>query len=105
MTDRTHLLSSPNEVEIENSAADSIVQSHLPRNYGSIQASSEENLEQTMDDSKTTIRFFEKVGFSLGHVYNDLCAGIWFSYTLLFMQGILSMSGPEAGLLLLIFQY
>ena len=57
-----------------------------------------------MDDTKTTLKVFEKIGFSLGHVYNDLCAGVWFSYTLLFMQGVLQMPGPRAGALVMLGQ-
>lgn len=57
-----------------------------------------------MDNSKTTLKFFEKAGFSLGHIYNDLCAGVWFSYTLLFMQGILLIPGPQAGALVMLGQ-
>lgn len=71
---------------------------HPQQNYGSIQANSDDF------DSKTTLKFFEKVGFSLGHVYNDLCAGVWFSYTLLFMQNVLSMPGPEAGAMIMLGQ-
>ena len=57
-----------------------------------------------MDDTRTTLRFLEKTGFALGHIYNDLCAGVWFSYTLLFFQGVLKMPGPQAGALLMLGQ-
>lgn len=33
------------------------------------------------------LNVIEKLGYGLGHIYNDLCAGVWFSYTLLFLQG------------------
>lgn len=56
------------------------------------------------DQMKSSLSFFQKIGFGLGHVYNDLCAGVWFSYTLLFMQGSLQMSSEEAGILLMLGQ-
>ncbi len=27
-----------------------------------------------------------KLAYGVGHVYNDLCAAVWFSYTLLYLQ-------------------
>lgn len=62
MTDRTHLIAT-SPVETENSEIPS------PRNYGSIPSETMEN--------KTTLKFFEKIGFSLGHVFNDLAAALW----------------------------
>lgn len=53
---------------------------------------------------KSSLTFLRKIGFGLGHVYNDLCAGVWFSYTLLFMQGALRMPPPEAGALVMLGQ-
>ncbi|XP_055533265.1 major facilitator superfamily domain-containing protein 12-like [Wyeomyia smithii] len=55
-------------------------------------------------DKRSTLKIFEKIGFGLGHVYNDLCAGVWFSYTLLFMQGALGMPAAEAGALVMLGQ-
>lgn len=56
------------------------------------------------DQMRSTLTFVQKIGFGLGHVYNDLCAGVWFSYTLLFMQGALKMPGAEAGALVMLGQ-
>lgn len=56
------------------------------------------------DQMKSTLSFLQKVGFGLGHIYNDLCAGVWFSYTLLFMQKALQMAAAEAGALLMVGQ-
>lgn len=50
------------------------------------------------------LKFTEKLGYGLGHVYNDLCAGVWFSYTLLFMQGALGMASAMAGSLVMVGQ-
>lgn len=57
-----------------------------------------------LDQMKSTLSLIQKLGFGLGHVYNDLCAGVWFSYTLLFMQGALLMPGSEAGALMMVGQ-
>jgi hypothetical protein len=62
----------------------------------SITSSVDVNFQMT-----STLSIFEKIGFGLGHVYNDLSAGVWFSYTLLFMQGALSMSATVAGALVM----
>ncbi|XP_062702999.1 major facilitator superfamily domain-containing protein 12-like [Aedes albopictus] len=58
----------------------------------------------TQMERRSTLRIVEKIGFGLGHVYNDLCAGVWFSYTLLFMQGALGMPAAEAGALVMLGQ-
>lgn len=59
---------------------------------------------QPADQMRSTLSFFNKIGYGLGHVYNDLCAGVWFSYTLLFMQGALLMPAAEAGALMMLGQ-
>lgn len=103
MTDRTRLLTPSIEAEITNNPVDG--ENSSARSYGSIQTQPENNQpEEPMDDSKTTLNFFEKVGYSLGHTMNDLFAGVWFSYTLLFMQGVLQMPGPQAGIMVMLGQ-
>ncbi|XP_074035967.1 major facilitator superfamily domain-containing protein 12-like [Leptinotarsa decemlineata] len=46
----------------------------------------------------------QKISFGLGHVFNDLCAAMWFSYTLFYLQVVLTMESRTAGLLLMIGQ-
>ena len=46
----------------------------------------------------------QKIGYSFGHILNDLCSGIWFSYFLVYMGLVLKFSSKNAGLLLLIGQ-
>lgn len=58
----------------------------------------------TAMNSRSTLKLMEKLGYGLGHVYNDLCAGVWFSYTLLFMQGALGMPATQAGALVMLGQ-
>lgn len=103
MTDRTRLLPPSTEAEITNNTVDG--DNSSIRSYGSIQTLPASNqTDEAMDDSKTTLNFFEKIGYSLGHTMNDLFAGVWFSYTLLFMQGVLQMPGAEAGIMVMLGQ-
>lgn len=61
-------------------------------------------IQSATDQTMSTLPLLTKIGFGLGHIYNDLCAGVWFSYTLLFMQGALKMPGTEAGSLMMLGQ-
>ena len=42
--------------------------------------------------------------YSVGHVLNDLCAAMWFSYLLVYFHQILQLDAATAGYLLLIGQ-
>ncbi|XP_049876892.1 major facilitator superfamily domain-containing protein 12-like isoform X2 [Pectinophora gossypiella] len=46
----------------------------------------------------------QNVLFGFGHVYNDLCAAMWFSYMMLFLQAVLEMKAAVAGSMLLLGQ-
>lgn len=44
---------------------------------------------------------WSKLGFGLGHIFNDLCASIWFSYLMLFLKNVITLpGGGAAGLLM-----
>ena len=58
----------------------------------------------SMDDRKSSLKLYEKIGYGFGHMFNDLCASVWFSYTLLFMQGALQMPATQAGALVMLGQ-
>ncbi|CAM2711621.1 unnamed protein product [Rotaria socialis] len=45
-----------------------------------------------------------KFAFSIGHFLNDLCASVWFSYSLVFYHVVVKFSNSSAGYLLLIGQ-
>ncbi|XP_050681348.1 major facilitator superfamily domain-containing protein 12-like isoform X2 [Leptidea sinapis] len=49
-------------------------------------------------------RINQNLLFGLGHVYNDLCAAMWFSYMMLFFQAVLEMRAVVAGGMLLLGQ-
>lgn len=99
MSDSSRLLSHSQE-ETSNSSANEPLNSRssLP-NYDSIQPSTD-----IIPEDKSTLKLLEKLGFALGHVYNDLCAGIWFSYTLVYLKSVIRMSGPEAGAMMMVGQ-
>ncbi|XP_054163893.1 major facilitator superfamily domain-containing protein 12-like [Oppia nitens] len=61
--------------------------------------------DETISDSSAKVSHLSwktKIFFSFGHIYNDLCASIWFSYTLIFFQ--LQFNGTIASILILLGQ-
>ena len=48
--------------------------------------------------------FSQRIGYSLGHVLNDLCAAMWFSYLLVYMQNIQQLNSKLAGYAMLLGQ-
>ncbi|CRK96281.1 CLUMA_CG009703, isoform A [Clunio marinus] len=56
-----------------------------------------------VDENRSTLSFFLKIGYGFGHVYNDLSATIWFSYILLYLKDVLEMPN-EAGYLMMLGQ-
>lgn len=51
---------------------------------------------------KKRLLLSQRTAYGVGHVLNDMCAAVWFSYTLLFFQVILGMQPVVAGIMLLI---
>lgn len=43
-----------------------------------------------------------KLAYALGHVFNDLAAAMWFSYTLIYLQRVALLKPVVAGALLLL---
>lgn len=87
--------SAPNDtsdIQVDPAATTSDVQNSPPANT------------TTEDQMRSTLSSATKIGYGLGHVYNDLCAGVWFSYTLLFLQGALLVPSAEAGALMMLGQ-
>lgn len=46
----------------------------------------------------------QKFCYGLGHIFNDLCAAMWFSYTLFFFQIVLQIEPGTAGTLMMVGQ-
>jgi len=52
----------------------------------------------------TRLSWLQKLMYGAGHVLNDLCASMRFSYLLLYFEGVNSFSKPLAGFVLLLSQ-
>lgn len=61
-------------------------------------------IQSLSDQMVSTISPWTKFGFGFGHVYNDLCASVWFSYLLLYLKGAMKIPGTEAGALMMLGQ-
>ncbi|XP_074655672.1 major facilitator superfamily domain-containing protein 12-like [Tubulanus polymorphus] len=57
-------------------------------------------IRQTIDK----LPFLRKLSFSVGHVMNDLCASIWFSYSLVYYRNVAQFSNYMAGYMMLLGQ-
>lgn len=51
-------------------------------------------------DGRRPVATGQKFAYGLGHVFNDIAATIWFSYTMVFMQNVVGMPPTMAGFLL-----
>lgn len=47
---------------------------------------------------------FLQIGYGIGHILNDVCASLWFTYLLVFFHLVLQFSASQAGNLMLIGQ-
>lgn len=56
------------------------------------------------DGRRSTLSWTQKFCFSIGHVFNDLCASFWFTYFLIFMHSVNQFNSSSAGTLMLIGQ-
>ncbi|VDL71206.1 unnamed protein product [Nippostrongylus brasiliensis] len=50
------------------------------------------------------IEWWKKFGYGVGHFYNDLCASMWFTYLMIYLEKVLRFRSSHAGLLMLIGQ-
>ncbi|XP_018025229.1 major facilitator superfamily domain-containing protein 12 [Hyalella azteca] len=55
-------------------------------------------------DNQKTLKLSTKLSYGVGHVMNDLCASMWFTYLLIYLQYVLQLERRTAGLLLLLGQ-
>lgn len=56
------------------------------------------------DLKKSSMPWMTKLSFGVGHVFNDLCASMWFTYLLIFYEKVLLFDSTVAGLVLLVGQ-
>ena len=50
------------------------------------------------------LNFKIKLGYGVGHVLNDLCSAVWFTYLLIFFHHVLNFNNALSGVILLIGQ-
>lgn len=50
------------------------------------------------------LTLLQRLSFSVGHVLNDLCASMWFSYLLVYFHYVLSFSNGLSGQIMLLGQ-
>ena len=53
---------------------------------------------------KKKLPLIRKIAFGFGHVFNDLCVGLWISYLIIFYHYVIGLSYVYAGLLYLVGQ-
>lgn len=57
---------------------------------------------RTPSQTTADLSLLQRIAYGFGHVYNDLCAAMWFSYTLFYLQIVIRMTATSAGLLVMI---
>ena len=57
-----------------------------------------------MAGSKGKLNMGTKLGYGTGHVLNDMCASMWFTYMLLYFHNVIRLSNTHAGLIVLVGQ-
>ncbi|XP_030751839.1 major facilitator superfamily domain-containing protein 12-like [Sitophilus oryzae] len=57
-----------------------------------------------IEETYTTNSLTQRISFGLGHIFNDLCAAIWFSYMLFYLHVVLNLESTTAGMLLMLGQ-
>lgn len=60
----------------------------------------EESEERTPLIVERKISLSTRLSYALGHIFNDLAAAMWFSYTLIYLQRIALLEPISAGALL-----
>lgn len=53
---------------------------------------------------RAKLKWTTRLAFSVGHVLNDLCASMWFTYLLVFFHLVLRFDNSLSGIILLIGQ-
>lgn len=74
--------------------------------YGSVEPTRDDSIqaEQFTKHKQGRLSIFRKIAYGCGHVFNDLCASMWFTYLLLFFHMVLRLNNTYAGIILLIGQ-
>ena len=52
-------------------------------------------------DDTNTVNCLTKYGYGAGHIMNDMCASMWFTYLLLYYMNVVELGPIYAGIILL----
>lgn len=55
-------------------------------------------------DSKSRTPLKQRLSYCTGHIFNDLCSAVWFTYFIVYFNKVVGLSTTETGLLFLIAQ-
>ena len=55
----------------------------------------------TMPVKPGQLGFFVKLAYGTGHILNDMCASMWFTYLLIYFHSVLQFDNTLAGLIML----
>lgn len=58
-------------------------------------------LEWQIRDAAKKLPFIQRLGYAHGHIMNDLCAGVWFTYLLIFLCKVPQLNDINAGYVML----
>lgn len=77
-----------------------------PPNYQSVRGADYESnaMGPTLAVTTPHLSVVRKLAYGVGHVFNDLCASMWFTYLVLFYHKVALLGNTYAGLLILIGQ-
>lgn len=45
------------------------------------------------------------IGFGFGHIFNDMCASMWFSYLIIYLNKIVLLNNYKCGVIIFIGQF
>ena len=50
------------------------------------------------------VKLVTMLGYAIGHILNDMCEAMWFTYLLLFFHNVIQLSNFTAGMLVMVGQ-
>lgn len=68
--------------------------------FGDCKDRNSDDDDDAEDRDRQTVGIEQRISYGLGHVFNDIAATIWFSYTMVFMQDVVGIPPTTAGFLL-----
>ena len=60
--------------------------------------------EKNKEGGNMLKNMFKRLAYGTGHILNDMCASMWFTYMLLFFHNVIQLGNSAAGLIVFIGQ-